>query len=190
MNAWVYTAFVLFLLGHLWLFFRDRRMAAAKIASSLTLVGLIALLSASFATWLGWPAGRPMPGVKYAMIAVHIREPQPGRAGHIYAWLSTDTAQSSLNPFVHFEEPGSPRVFEILFTPESEKAMQRAAQALRQGRSVSAMFGDDSGTEGDDGDAGGIPGHGRGDPQHLNGRDGAAPKLFVDEPDGSAIPKR
>jgi hypothetical protein len=190
MNAWVYTAFVLFLLGHLWLFFRDRRMVQAKIASSIALVGLIALLSASFATWLGWSAGKPTPGVKYAMVAVDIREPRPDRAGHIYVWLSTDTAQTSLNPFVHFGEPGSPRAFEITFTPQSEKAMQRAAQAMRQGQSVSAMFGDDDGTEGDDVDAGGIPGHGQGNPQHLNGRDSAAPKLFVDEPDGSAAAKK
>jgi hypothetical protein len=187
MNAWVYTAFVLFLLGHLWLFFRDRRMVPAKIASSIALVGLIALLSASFATWLGWSAGKPTPGVKYAMVAVDIREPRPDRVGHIYVWLSTDRAQRSLNPFVHFGEPGSPRTFEIAFTPQSEKAMQRAGQAMRQGQSVSAMFGDDDGMEGDDVVAGGVPGHGRGDLQHLNARDGAAPKLFIDEPDGSTI---
>jgi hypothetical protein len=190
MNTWVYIAFVLFLLAHFWLFFRDRRMLLAKIGSSIVLMGLVALLSASFASWLGWPASKPTPGVKYAVLAVHIREPEPGKAGHIYVWLSTDTAQSSLNPFGRLGEPGSPRAFEIAFTPPSEKAMQRAAQAVRQGQSVSAIFGDDDLPEGDNGDAGTNAGRGNGAPQHLNGRDSSAPKLFVDEPDGSAIAKK
>jgi hypothetical protein len=190
MNAWVYTAFVMFLLGHLWLFFRDRRMVLAKIASSIVFVGLIALLSSSFVTWLGWPAGKPTPGVKYTVIAVSIREPRPDRAGEIYVWLSTDTAQSALNPFVHSGQPGSPRAFEIPFTPETEKAMQRAAQALRKGQSVFAMFGEDAGAEGA-GDAHGLPGQERGGGLRPDGRAGsAAPKLFIDEPGGSAIAKK
>jgi hypothetical protein len=190
MNSWVYIAFVLFLLGHFWLFFRDRRMLPAKIASSIALLGLITLLSASFASWLGWPASKPTPGVKYAVLAVDIREPRPDKAGHIYVWLSTDTAQSSLNPFGRPGEPGSPRAFEIAFTPPSEKAMQRAAQAVRQGQSVSAIFGDDDGPEGDNGGVGAIAGGGNGARQALNGQDSSAPKLFVDEPDGAAIAKK
>jgi hypothetical protein len=188
MNAWVYTAFVLFLLGHSWLFFRDRRAVPAKIASSIVLIGLIALLSSSFATWLGWPAGKPTPGVKYAVIAVSIREPQPDRAGEIYVWLSTEAAQSSIDPFVYSGHPGSPRAFEVPFTPESEKAMQRAAQALRQGQSVFAMFGEDDGTDGA-GEANDPAGQGRGDGLRLAGREGPAPKLFIDEPGGARIAK-
>src|SRR5262249_8366530 len=156
-NAWVYTAFVLFLLGHLWLFFRDRRMAALKIASSAALIGLIALLSASFGTWLGWPAGKPRAGVKYAVLAVSIRQPQPARAGEIYVWLARDEPPGSPTPFVYAGPPGAPRAYEVRFTPESEKAMQRAAQALRQGQRVTATFADDEGPESDS-DADGTPG--------------------------------
>jgi hypothetical protein len=191
MNTWVYICFVVILLGQFWLFFRDRRMLFAKVGSSIVLLGLITLLSASFASWLGWPAGKPTPGVKYAVLAVDIREPQPNRAGHIYVWLSTNVAQNSLNPFERLGEPGSPRAFEIAFTAPSEKAMQRAAQAVRQGQSVSAIFGeDDDSPEGDNGGAGGDPGRGPGNSQHLSGRDGSAPKLFVDEPDSLPLAKK
>jgi len=185
MNSWVYVSFVLFLLGQFWLFFRDRHMMAAKIGASIVLLALIALLSASFTSWLGWPASKPTPGVKYTVLAVDIREPRPDRAGRIYVWLTTDTAESSVNPFGRVGEPGSPRAFEIAFTPPREKAMQRAAQAVRQGQSVSAIFDDDDGSDddmgGDTGGAGGLPDHGAGTAQRLNGRDGSAPKLFVDE---------
>ena len=194
MNAWVYIAFVVFLLGHLWLFFRDRRMVLAKIASSVVFIGLIATLSSSFATWLGWPAAKPTPGVKYTVIAVSIREPRPDRAGEIYVWLSTDTVESALNPFVHAAKAGSPRAFEIPFTPENEKEMQRAAQALRDGQGVSAMFGEDAGAEGADaegaGDAHGLPGQGRGNGPRQSGRASPAPKLFIDEPGGPTIAKK
>jgi hypothetical protein len=127
--------------------------------------------------------------VKYTVLAVDIREPRPDRAGRIYVWLTTDTAESSVNPFGRVGEPGSPRAFEIAFTPPREKAMQRAAQAVRQGQSVSAIFGDDDGPEADMGAAGGLPDHGAGTAQRLNGRDGSAPKLFVDEPDNSSVAK-
>jgi hypothetical protein len=122
------------------------------------------------------------------VIAVSIREPQPDRAGEIYVWLSTEDPQGSLNPFVYSRQPGSPRAFEVPFTPESEKAMQRAAQAVREGRRVMAMFGEEAGTE-SAGDADGPPGQGRGDGLRLHGRASPAPKLFIDEPGGAGVVK-
>jgi hypothetical protein len=191
MNAWVFTSFVLFLLGHFWLFFRDRRMVLAKIVSSIALIGLIALLSQSYAGWLGWPADRPDGGVKYRLIAVDIRQPRPDSSGHIYVWLMTDAARNSLNPFVHTAEPNLPRAFEIPFTQESEKAMQRAAQAMRLGQDVSAVFGEEDGTEGDDtSEAESASGNRRGDSQRLTGDRGGSPRLLIDEPRSSASVKQ
>jgi hypothetical protein len=191
MNGWVFIAFTAFLIGHLWLFFRDRRMAMLKIASSITLLALIALLSSSFATWLGWPAGAPDRGGKYSVVAVYIKEPTQDGSGHIYAWLSArDGARKQpFNPFVHPASFEAPRAVEIPFRPATEKAMQRARQALQQGHSVSITFeADDPQADAEDATGGGAPGRG-GDPQRLTGREGAAPRLSIDEPGGPAIAK-
>jgi len=184
MNGWVFIAFTAYLISHLWLFFRDRRMAMVKIASSVTLLSLIALLSSSFATWLGWPAREPERGGKYSVLAVDIKEPTRDRSGHIYAWLSaTDGAWTrSFNPFVYAASFEAPRAVEIPFRPAAEKTMQRARQALREGHSVSLTFGtDDPQAEGEDATGGGTPGPG-GDLQRLTGREGVAPRLIIDEP--------
>jgi hypothetical protein len=191
MNAWVFISFVLFLLGHFWLFFRDRRMVLAKILSSIALISLIGLLSQSYAGWLGWPADRPDGGVKYRLIAVDIRQPRPDSSGHIYVWLMTDAARNSLNPFVYAAEPNLPRAFEIPFTQESEKAMQQAAQAMRAGKDVSAVFGEEDGTEGDDiGEAESASGNRRGDSQRATRDRGGSPRLLIDEPRSSATAKQ
>lgn len=191
MNSWLYAIFTAFAIVHLFLFFRDRSMAAAKIASSLALLGLIALLATSFSTWLGWPAGAPERGVKYSVLAVDICQPSPDRPGHIYVWLSGPSAEATFNPFQHLGAPGEPRAYEVPFTPPAEKAMQKAGKALREGHSVSATFGDDTDADGPDGEPGqpGDPSGQRGDPQNLNGRDTSAPKLIIDEPDTSIPPK-
>jgi hypothetical protein len=184
MNGWVFTAFTAFLIGHLWLFFRDGRMAMMKIASSVALLSLIALLSSSFATWLGWPARAPQSGGKYSVLAIDIKEPTQDRSGHIYAWLSaTDGAwKQPFNPFVYAASFEAPRAVEIPFRPATEKVMQRARQALREGHSVSLTFGtDDPQSEGEDATGGGVTGRG-GDPQRLTGREGVAPRLIIDEP--------
>jgi hypothetical protein len=191
MNGWVFIAFTAFLIGHLWLFFRDRRMAMVKIASSVALLALIALLSSSFATWLGWPARAPERGGKYSVLAVDIKEPTQDSSGHIYAWLSaTDGAWTrSFNPFVYAASFEAPRAVEIPFRPAAEKTMQRARQALREGHSVSLIFGtDDPQAEGEDATGGGAPGRG-GDPQRLTGREGEAPQLTIDEPTGPMTAK-
>ena len=191
MNGWVFIVFTAFLIGHLWLFFRDRHMAMVKIASSVALLALIALLSSSFSTWLGWPAGAPDRGGKYFVLAVDIKEPTQDKGGHIYAWLSaTDGAWTqSFNPFVYAASFEAPRAVEIPFRPATEKTMQRARQALREGHTVSVSFeGDDAQTDGEDAAGGGALGRG-GDPQRLAGREGAAPKLSIDEPKGPAITK-
>jgi hypothetical protein len=191
MNAWVFTSFVLFLLGHFWLFFRDRRMVLAKIVSSIALISLIGLLSQSYAGWLGWPADRPDRGVKYRLVAVDIRQPRPDSSGHIYVWLMTDAARNSLNPFVHAAAPNLPRAFEIPFTQESEKAMQRAAQAMRRGQDVSTVFGEEDGLAGDDiSEAESASGNRRGGSQHVTGDRGSSPRLLIDEPRSSASVKQ
>jgi hypothetical protein len=191
MNGWVFIAFTAFLIGHLWLFFRDRRMAMVKIASSVALLALITLLSSSFATWLGWPAGAPERGGKYSVLAVDIKEPTGESGGHIYAWLSeTDGIRKpSFNPFVYAASFETPRAVEIPFRPTTEKTMQRARQALREGHSVSLTFDpDDPQADGEDAIGGGAPGRG-GDTQRLTGREAAALRLSIDEPGGPAIAK-
>jgi hypothetical protein len=191
MNGWVFIAFTAFLIGHLWLFFRDRRMAMVKIASSVALLALIALLSSSFATWLGWPAGVPDHGGKYLVLAVDIKGPTQDRGGHIYAWLSARDGVRK-QPFNPFDYPASfeaPRAVEIPFRPATEKAMQRARQALREGHTVTVTFeADDPQADGENAAGGGAPGRG-GETQRATGREGAAPRLSIDEPGGPAIPK-
>jgi hypothetical protein len=191
MNGWVFIAFTAFLIGHLWLFFRDRRMAMVKIASSVALLALIALLSSSFATWLGWPARAPDRGGKYSVLAVDIKEPTQDRSGHIYAWLSaTDGAWTqSFNPFVYPASFEAPRAVEIPFRPATEKTMQRARQALREGHTVTVTFeAVDPQADGEDATGGGAPSRSD-DPQRPTGREGAAPRLTIDEPGGPAIAK-
>jgi hypothetical protein len=191
MNGWVFIAFTAYLISHLWLFFRDRRMAMVKIASSVALLALIALLSSSFTSWLGWPAGAPKRGGRYSVLAVDIKEPTQDSSGHIYAWLSaTDRARKlSLNPFVYPASLGEPRAVEIPFRPATEKAMQRARQALQEGHTVSVTFeADNTQADGEDATSGVALGRG-GDPQHLNGREGVAPRLSIDEPNGPAAAK-
>ena len=190
MNGWVFIAFTAFLIGHLWLFFRDGRMAMVKIASSIVLLGLIALLSSSYATWLGWPARAPEGGGKYSVLAVDIKEPTRDSGGHIYAWLSTrdGVRPQSFNPFVYATSFEAPRAVEIPFRPTTEKMMQRARQALREGHTVSLTFetGDAQADAQDTGD--GAPGRG-GDAQRPSGREGAAPHLSIDEPTETASAK-
>lgn len=188
MNTSIYVVFTIFAIAHLWLFFRDRRMAAMKIASSLALVALAVLLAASFPSWLGWPAGAPEPGVRYRVLAVDIREPAPDAPGRILAWLEAATPTASPNPFAHAPEPATPRAFELLFTAETEKAMQLAGKALREGHSVSATFGDDGAPQPGAAEPGRVgatdgarPGSGVGGPP--DGRIGSAPRLFIDEPE-------
>jgi hypothetical protein len=190
MNGWVFIAFTAFLIGHLWLFFRDRRMAMVKIASSLVLLALIGLLSSSYTTWLGWPAAAPERGTKYSLLAVDIKEPTQDNSGHIYAWLSArdGTRQPSFNPFVYSASLEAPRAVEIPFRPITEKTMQRARQALREGHTVSLTFeAGDAQTDAQDTGAG-TPGRG-GDGQRLSGREGAAPRLSIDEPTETASAK-
>jgi hypothetical protein len=191
MNAWVFIAFTAFLIGHLWLFFRDGRMVVVKIASSVVFLAFIALLSSSFATWLGWPARVPERGGKYSVLAVDIREPTRDGGGHIYAWLSAPEGarEQPFNPFVYPASLEAPWAVEIPFRPTTEKTMQRARQALREGHTVSVTFeSDDAQTDGEDAAGSGALGRG-GDPQRLAGREGAAPQLTIDEPAGPATTK-
>lgn len=190
MNSHIYVAFTLFALAHLWLFFRDRRLVAAKIASSLALVALAALLAASFPSWLGWPAATPEPRMTYRVLAVDIREPAPDAPGRILAWLETANPAASANPFAHAPEPATPRAFALPFTPETEKAMQQAGKALREGHVVSAIFGEDGAPAADSGEAGraaaaggAMTGRGGQDGLPLGGKIGSAPRLFIDEPE-------
>ena len=191
MNGWVFTAFTAFLIGHLWLFFRDRRMAMLKIASSLTLLTLIALLSSSFVTWLGWPAQAFERGGKYWILAVHIKEPTQDSSGHIYAWLSAadGVRKQPFNPFVYPALFEAPRAVEIPFRPATEKTMQRARQALGEGHTVLVTFeADNTQADGEDATSGVALGRG-GDPQHLNGREGVAPRISIDDPSGHTTAK-
>jgi hypothetical protein len=190
MNTQIYVAFTLFALAHLWLFFRDRRLVAAKIASSLVLVALAALLAASFPSWLGWPAATPEPRVTYRVLAVDIREPAPDAPGRILAWLETANPAASANPFAYAPELATPRAFALPFTPETEKAMQQAGKALREGHVVSAIFGEDGGptTEaaevGRAAASGGTMPRGAGQNGLLpDGKLGTAPRLLIDQPE-------
>jgi hypothetical protein len=125
------------------------------------------------------------------VLAVDIREPTRDGGGHIYVWLSVPDGarEQSFNPFVYPASLEAPRAVEIAFRPATEKTMQRARQALREGHSVLVSFeGDDAQTDGEDAASGGALGRG-GDPQRLAGREGAAPRLTIDEPAGPATTK-
>jgi hypothetical protein len=190
MNTHVYIPFTLFALVHLWLFFRDRRLVAAKIASSIALVGFAALLAGSFPSWLGWPAAAPEAGVTYRVLAVDIREPSPDVPGRILAWLEAARPAVPANPFAHAPEASTPRAFALPFTPETEKAMQKAGKALREGHSVSAIFGEDGAPAAEAGEAGravaaggAMPRGASRDGHPLGGNIGTAPRLLIDEPE-------
>jgi hypothetical protein len=67
--------------------------------------------------------------------------------------------------------------------------MQRAAEAVRQGQGVSAIFGNGDALQ-DDRGVDDNPDNGHGDPRRLNGSDSFAPELFIDEPASAAIAKK